>query len=181
MKRIFCLSVAMILLLCSCAGENSSGEKNNSPQQSVSAASEPEENQNSVGMDGTISGDCFDISVVSAKLVDKLETPLGPVSSQREGNKLLFVVFSAKNTTAETENLGSFNAYVDKEATLPTAAVGKIDNAMPFVGAVASGMEMKAYQVWELPEDWEEFQINYFEATGTECKQYFVIHKEDIS
>ncbi len=180
MKRIFCLVMVMMLLLCSCGDGSSSGKESNSPQQSASTISEPEKNQNSVGLDGTISGDCFDISIVSAKWVDELEMPLGPVSSQKKGNKLLFLVFSAKNTTDETENLGSFNAYVDKQATLPTVAVGEIDGAMPFVGAVASGMGMKAYQVWELPEDWEEFQINYFEATGPECKQYFVINREDI-
>lgn len=100
---------------------------------------------------------------------------------QKEGTKLLCLIFSAKNVTEETENVGTFNAYVDKQAVLPTTFLGKIDDAMVFVGAVASGMEMKTYQVWEISENWEEFQLYYFEATGPECPQHFVIYRQDIS
>lgn len=141
---------------------------------------EQPESNGSVGYDGHIKGEYFDISIVNAKWTDSLETPLYTITPEKEGTKLLFLIFSAKNTADETYNLGMFNSYVDKQATLPTAVVGEIDEAMPFVGAVASGMEMKAYWVLEIPENWEELQLNYFESTGSECKQYFVIHREDI-
>lgn len=180
MKRsilIFCCTI--FLSLCSC-GDESGGNRKNDPQMLPDETSSIEENQNIVGFGGTISGDFFDISIEDAKWTDVLETSLYTVAPEKEGNKLLCLIFSAQNTSNETYNLGAFNAYVDKQAVLPTVVSGEIDGAMVFVGAVASGMEMKAYSVWELPENWEEFQLNYFEATGPECQQYFVIHKEDI-
>ena len=140
----------------------------------------PKKNDSAIGFGGTISGKYFDISIIDAKWTDSLEMSLYTVEPEKEGNKLLCLIFSAKNISDETKNLGMFNAYVNSQATLPTVAIGGIDDAMVFVGAVASGMEMKAYQIWELPEDWKEFQLNYFEATGEECKQYFAINPEDI-
>lgn len=128
----------------------------------------------------TMSSKFFDISIVDAKWTNTLETSLGTVEPKENGKKLLCLIFSAKNTVDETKNLGMFSAYVDKQATLQTTVVGGIDNAMVFVGAVASGMEMKAYVVWEIPEGWKELQLNYYEASGQECQQHFVIHPEDI-
>lgn len=182
MKKAMCLilSIAIFLLLCSCE-DGDDANRENSQQPLPSETSDTEETVNSVGLDGTISGDCFDISIVDVKWTDALETSLYTVTPEKDGNKLLCLIFSAKNTTDETYNLGSFNAYVDKQATLPTSVIGGIDDAMIFVGAVASGMEMRAYSVWELPGDWEEFQLNYFESTGPECQQYFILHQDDIA
>lgn len=193
MKKILIILACLILSLSACASENENKSQSPSDQkENQENSAEPEivpegendstqSSSNVVGIDGTISGECFDISIVGAKWTDALETSLYTVTPEKEGNKLLCLIFSAKNTTGETENLGLFNAYINKQATLPITVVGGIDDAMAFVGAVASGMEMRAYCVWELPEGWEELQLNYFEASGPECKQYFVIHPEDIS
>lgn len=165
-------------------GEEKPPEKESAQQPSSAGTGSTEEDQNSVGLDGAIAGDFFSISIVDVKWADALELDGGGTSitatPQNEGAKLLCLIFSAKNMVEETKNLGMFNAYVDKQAVLPTTFLAKFDDAMVFGGAVASGMEMKTYQIWELPEDWEEFQLNYFEATGPECQQYFVIHREDI-
>lgn len=155
--------------------------KESSQQPSLDETEKSDASENSVGFGGTISSDFFDITLENAKLAESIESPLGTIAPQNEASNLLFLVFSAKNKTEETYNLGSLNAYADKQSVLPTSVVGQIDGAMPFVGAVASGMEMKAYFVLELSENWEELQLNYFEATGPECKQYFVIHAEDIN
>lgn len=174
MKKIVSLALAMVMLLCSCGNVDSSSSNKDS------STSQSDNDSRSVGIDGTINGDCFSISIVDAKWTNSLETSIGTVTPEKEDSKLLCLVFSARNTTDETKNLGMFNAYVDKKAALPSVVVGGIDDAIVFVGAVAGGMEMEAYQVWELPEDWKEFQLNYFEATGPECKQYFVIHRDDV-
>ena len=173
MKRIICLILPMVWLLCSC-GNGGSNSINQSDSTSKSL------NDNIVGIDRTISGEYFDISITDVKWTDALETSLGTVTPQNNESKLLCVIFSSINSTDETKNLGMFNAYVDKHSVLSSVVVGGVDDAMVFVGAVAGGMEMEAYSVWELPEDWEEFQLNYFEATGSECKQHFVIYREDI-
>lgn len=181
MKRILCFALAITFLLCSCGGNPSNSAEDKKSSSETSSAENTEKDQdNSVGIDGTITGECFSISIVDVKWIDALEASLYTVTPEKEGSKLLCLFFSAKNITEDTKNLGMFNAYVNSQATLPTALAGSIDEAMPFVGAVASGMEMKTYVVWELPEDWEEFQLNYFEATGPECKQHFVIYPKDI-
>lgn len=195
---VFILLATLVLSFAACGGNESSNNKSSvgdavqndstgkeePPAKDSSDSQEPTSKDKSVGFGGTISGECFDISIVDAKWTDSLDISMGSVSiqntPQKDENKLLCLIFNAKNTTDDTENLGMFNAYVDKQAVLPTSVLGKVDDAMIFVGAVASGMEMKAYQVWELPENWEEFQLNYFEATGPECSQCFIIHREDI-
>ncbi len=133
------------------------------------------------GFRDTLSADYFDLSILDAKWTDSLETEIGIYAPEKDGAKLLCLIFSAKNTADEMKNLGMFNAYVDGKAVLPTVVAGGIDDAMVFVGAVASGMEMDAYSVWELPNDWEEFQIYYLEADGSSGEQHFVIHRSDIS
>ena len=68
MKKAMCLilSIAIFLLLCSCEyGDDANRE--NSQQPLPSETSDTEETVNSVGLDGTISGDCFDISIVDVK------------------------------------------------------------------------------------------------------------------
>lgn len=175
---VFILLVILVLSFTSCSSEG--GEL------AVQDSSDSHRvlSDKAIGFGGTISGECFDISIVDAKWTDSLDISMGGVSiqntPQKDGNKLLCLIFNAKNTTDDTKNLGIFNAYVDKKTVLPTSVLGKVDDAMIFVGAVASEMEMKAFQIWELPENWEEFQLNYFEATGPECSQYFIIHPEDI-
>lgn len=180
-KKILPLILVAVVLLFSACGTTSSGNPSNSLENSVFPSENAEKDDKAVGFSGTISGDCFDISIVNAIWTDTLETSLGAVAPKNKGSKLLCLIFSAKNTADDTKNLGSFNAYINNQATLPTVVAGGIDDAMIFVGAVASGMEMKAYMVWELPENWEEFQLYYFEATGPECPQHFVIYPSDIS
>lgn len=173
------LAATMIFALCSCGG-GTAPVKDVVQQETIGDTSREKEEKDSVGFRGTISNDFFNISISNAMWVDVIESPLESIVPQKEGSKLLFVAFSAQNKTKETYNLGSFNAYVDKQAVLPVSVVGEIYNAMPFVGAVAGETTMTAYCVWELPENWSEFQLNYFDATGPECQQYFLIYKEDV-
>ena len=182
---VFIAALCLSLVACASSGEDQPSQAvENITTGSASTPEIAEKDDTVVGFKGTISGEHFDISILDAKWTDALELNAGGVSMtatpQKEEAKLLCLIFSAKNATDETENMGTFNAYVDKQAVLPTTFLGKVDDATVFTGAVAGGMEMKAYQVWELPESWEEFQLNYFEATGSECAQHFVIHPEDI-
>lgn len=144
--------------------------------------------EKSVGLNGTVKGDHFDLSIVDVKCTDALENLIGTITTtvtpEGKDKTLLCVTFSAKNTTDSTQNVANagFNAYADGKKVLPKAVSGKIDDAMPFVGAVSSGMEMVGYSVWELPKDWQEFKTSYIDAgTGVESKQHFVIHREDIN
>lgn len=139
-------------------------------------------NGKSVGINGTISNDYFDISIVSAKWTDTLETSTIPVTPTIEGHKLLCLTFSATNKTDSTKNVfPNFDAYVDGRNARQSVALGRVDDEMAFAGAVAFGMTHIGYVIWELPENWSEFQTSYIDARlGGESAQHFVIHPEDI-
>lgn len=174
--------------------ENSSVSETNSSQSKDSGGKQGEEvsspvdgeqtagDETSIGLDGTLHAEDFDISIKDIKWTDALETSIGTFTPDEEGKKLLCIIFSAKNTTDTTQNVANanFNAYIDGKKVLPKVVTGYIDEAMVLVGAVSSGMEMVGYSVWELPENWEEFQTSYLSGLGVESKQHFVIHKDDI-
>lgn len=140
------------------------------------------DDETNIGLDGTLHAEDFDISIKDIKWTDALETSVGTFTPDEEGKKLLCIIFSAKNTTDTTQNVANanFNAYIDGKKILPKVVTGYIDEAVVLVGAVSSGMEMVGYSVWELPENWEEFQTSYISGLGIESKQHFVFHREDI-
>lgn len=182
MKRIFLCALVLLIVLCACGCDEASLQSSVAASPSSGEQQEAVDNQ-SVGLDGTVVGDCFDLSIVDVKWTDALQTSIATVTPQKEGTKLLCIIFSAKNTTDSTQNVANacFNAYVDGAKVLPNVVLGNIDDAMVLVGAVSPEMEMIGYSVWELPEDWQEFQASYIDAgTGVESKQHFVIHREDI-
>ena len=147
---------------------------------------EPSEkiDENSVGIDGTLNADRFDLSIVDIKWTTALETSLGTIEPEDSGKGLLCVIFSAKNTTENVQNVANigFNAYADGRKVLPKVVVGTVDDAVVFVGAVSPGMEIVGHVVWELPDDWEEFQTSYIDlGSARDSKQHFTIHREDIN
>ena len=166
---------------------NSSQSKDNEGKQGEEVSSsvngeQTADDETSIGIDGTLHAEDFDFSIKDIKWTDALETSIGTITPDEEGKKLLCIIFSAKNTTDTTQNVANigFNSYVDGKKVLYKVVTGYIDEAMVLVGAVSSGMEMVGYSVWELPENWEEFQTSYISGLGIESKQHFVIHKDDI-
>lgn len=150
------------------------------PPQSTATQTSPVD-ENSVGLDGVVSADCFDISIVDVKWTTALETSLGTIEPDDASNGLLCIIFSAKNTTDSVQNVASigFNAYTDGKKVIPKVVVGSIDDAVVFVGAVSPGMEIVGHVVWELPSDWEEFQTSYIDSgTARDSKQHFTISRD---
>ena len=137
--------------------------------------------ENSVGLDGVVNADCFDLSIVDVKWTTALETSLGTINPDDSSKGLLCIIFSAKNTTESVQNVAGigFNAYVDGTKVIPKTVVGSIDDAVVFVGAVSPGMEIVGHVVWELPSDWTEFQTSYIDAgTARDSKQHFIINRD---
>lgn len=159
-------------------------EQSGNPEQSEQAIPNASEDPKAVGIDGTVDADCFDISIVDIKWTAELETSLGTITPDDPNNGLLCIIFSAKNTTDDIQNVASvgFNSYVDGTKTIPKVVVGSIDNAIVFVGAVSPSMEIIGHVVWELPNNWEEFQTSYIDSgTAIDSEQYFMIQKSDIT
>lgn len=160
-----------------------SNDGSNNPTQSTPTQTNLVD-ENSVGLDGVVSADCFDLSIVDVKWTTALETSLGTITPDDASKGLLCIIFSAKNTTDSVQNVASigFNAYADGEKVIPKAVVGSIDDAVVFVGAVSPGMEIVGHVVWELSADWDEFQTSYIDAgTARDSKQHFIFSKSDIT
>lgn len=176
MKKILSIILSFIFMfsLVACSTEDSSDQakvkNDSSTTDSVKTSKD------------TISGENFDISVINIKSSNKFTNSIGVDYTAKDGNVLLFVVFSAKNKTNETKNIGpSFVASCDNKTVTPVSAVGDIDGFMPFVGAVASKSSFEAYQIWELPKDWQNFKFSYLDAqTGSESET-MQINCSDIS
>lgn len=161
--------------------QDSTSVQNEQKQPTISE--EPKVDSNIVGFDGTLSADCFDISIVDAKWTTELSTSLGSIKPEDPQKGLLCVIFSVKNTTDSVKNVANsgFNAYVDGTKVIPKVVLGKIDDAIVFVGAVSPGMEIIGHTVWELPLDWNEFQTSYIDSsTAKDSKQYFKFAKNDL-
>lgn len=176
--------VVAIIAAVSLAFGGRSGRPSNAgsdiPPQSTATQTSPVD-ENSVGLDGVVSADCFDLSIVDVKWTTALETSLGTIEPDDASNGLLCIIFSAKNTTDSVQNVASigFNAYADGKKVIPKVVVGSIDDAVVFVGAVSPGMEIVGHVVWELPSDWEEFQTSYIDSgTARDSKQHFTISRD---
>lgn len=163
------------------------GEK---PTQPAETSQPPQETSkpdiNVVGIDGTLNTQKFNLSISKIEVVEAITADMGidVETTAGEGKVLLHVTFVAKNITDETENIMhmGFNAYIDGQKVVPLASIaGKVDEIMPLFGAVSAGKEMEGYVVWEVPEDWQEFQTSYIEAsTGFDSEQHFVIYRDDV-
>ena len=152
-------------------------------QKQPSTPEEPEADSNIVEIDGTLSADCFDLSILDVKWTTALETSLGTIEPDDASNGLLCIIFSAINTTDNVQNVASigFNAYADGKKVIPKVVVGSIDDAVAFVGAVSPGLEIVGHVVWELPLDWNEFQTSYIDSgTAKDSKQHFRFAKNEL-
>lgn len=140
--------------------------------------------EGSIGANEILSTDSFDISIVDMKWTNALETSLGTIEPDSTDKGLLCIIFSARNKTDDEQNVAgiSLNSYVDGTKVLPKVVAGSIDDAIVFVGAVSPGMEIVGHVVWELPNDWAEFQASYIDdATLRNSEQHFTIYKNDIA
>lgn len=136
-----------------------------------------------IGIEDTLTAENFEFSILSVTAADTLTNALGVEYAAEEGNDLLFIVFNAKNTSDDTQNVmnTNFNGAVDGVKVIPQSAVGEINGYMPLVGAVSSGTEMSGYAVWEVPSDWSKLEFSYIDAlTGSESDS-FTIYADDLT
>lgn len=170
----FLLTLFMVLSLCACGSSTSGSQVDN-----------PDENTDTrLSISDTLSSEHFDFSIISVSASSSAKSEVGTVYEAADGNQIVTVIFSAKNTSDDTQNVmnTNFNSYVDGSKVTVIGAVGKVDGYMPLIGAVSAGKAFEGYALWELPENWNELEFSYIDAlTGSESDNSFVIHSTDIS
>lgn len=176
MKRnlTFLFALLIVLSLCACGSSVSSSQDDSSEQNSDTRLS----------VSDTLSSEHFDFSIISVSASSSVKSEVGTVYEAADGNQIVTVIFSAKNTSDDTQNVMSpnFNSYVDGTKVTVIGAAGKVDGYMPLIGAVSAGKTFEGYALWELPENWTELEFSYIDAlTGSESDNAFVIRSTDIS
>lgn len=170
----FLLTLFMVLSLCAC-GSSTSGLQVDNPDENTDTR---------LSISDTLSSEHFDFSIISVSASSSVKSEVGTVYEAADGNQILTVIFSAKNTSDDTQNVmnTNFNSYVDGSKITVIGAVGKVDVYMPLIGAVSAGKTFEGYALWELPENWNELEFSYIDAlTGSESDNSLVIHSMDIS
>lgn len=172
-RRIIILAMSLICMVFMSAC-NSSG--------SVDSSTDAPDNKLTVS--DTLSAEHFDFSILSVTQSASVKSELGAEYTAAEGNVMVTVVFDAKNTSSETQNVANvnFNSYVDGEKVMISSVVGKVNGYMPLLGAVSSEKSFDGYAIWELPKDWKELEFSYIDSlTGSESENVFVISPSDAT
>ena len=130
-----------------------------------------------------VSGEKWSIALLYAKEYDSIDSEYYS-DKPSEGNKYLVLFFDVKNISSENDyfNYLYFEGYVDDYSTNVSLIMGKPDGMSAIGGNLDAGKMSKGYIVYEVPSDWQNFEISYKDGVWTTHKAAtFVVNKEDIS
>lgn len=116
-----------------------------------------------ISIPGTLVAENFTFTIVSAELSPSITLNSGAdfTVDADEGKQFLILCVDATNTSNEIRNLGPFSTYLDNTTILPKNVLGKYGDRVLMVGAVHPGKTMNTYAMYQVPMDWEFFEISY--------------------
>lgn len=119
-----------------------------------------------ISIPGTLVAENFTFTIVSAELSPSvtLDSGVDITIDADEGKQFLVLCVDATNTSDEIRNLGPFTTYLDNTTILPKNVLGKYGDRMLMVGAVHPGKTMAVYAMYQVPMDWEFFEISYIDT-----------------
>lgn len=127
---------------------------------SAESAKETEVSQDILEAEGSI----YDLKVKSAEIIEKADD-YGTEVEPDNGYQFLVVRFEAKNISDEDNYLNRYNflGYADdfEAKQLDYHSEGEHDGIM--TGDVVAGKGMRGYLIFEVPDDWEVFEVMYEE------------------
>ena len=153
MRKTVSLLIVMLILLSALAGcENPTSS---APTEAVT-----------ISIPGTLVAENFSFTIVSAELSASvtLNSGVNINVDAEEGKQFLILCVDATNTSNDIRNLGSFTSYVDNTTILPHNVLGKYKDRMLMSGAVHPGKTMTAYVMYQVPMEWEFFEISYVDT-----------------
>ncbi|MDE6016467.1 MAG: DUF4352 domain-containing protein [Acetatifactor sp.] len=189
------LLVAMLLNLAACVTvkdsdsqktikdiESSASDQSESLPNSES--SEPDSNLPEYAKVGQIvSGDKWSIALLYAKEYDSIDSEYYSAKPS-DGNKYLVLFFDVKNISSENDYFNSlyFEGYADDYSVNSKIIMVNPDGMSGIGGDIDAGKMSKGTMVYEVPSDWNEFEISYRDGLWTTHKAAtFVVNKEDIA
>lgn len=119
-----------------------------------------------ISIPGTLVAENFSFTIVSAELSDSvtLNSGININIDAEEEKQFLILCVDATNTSDDIRNLGPFTSYVDDTTVLPHNVLGKYGDRILMSGAVHPGKTMNAYVMYQVPMDWEFFEISYIDT-----------------
>lgn len=173
MRRWFVFLLALIMAVC-CAGCFEEA-----PTESVS--DQPQDVAFSIP--GTLVADNFDLTIVSAEVCDSvvLNSGIDFTLTPDEGKQFLVLCIDAKNTSDSIMNLGSLMTYVDNITILPHNGLAKLGDRVLFVGGVHPGKTICTYILYQVPTNWEKFELAYVDGLTCAATKTITIFKSDIA
>lgn len=171
MKKFFCFVMALLTIF-SCAGCGETIVDDTKPATEAAHISIP----------GKLVADNFSFDIVSVTMSNSitLNAGLDMNVDAEEGKMLLVLCVDATNTTDEIRNLGYFTTYVDSCTILPKTMLAKYGDRMNMTGAVHPGKTMQAYAIYEVPEDWSEFEFCYMDTLTGSTSSSAIFNRSDI-
>lgn len=153
MRKILAFVIVVLVLFYSLAGcEDLLSESSTAPTEPTV-----------ISIPGTLVAENFTFKIVSAELFSSVTLNAGIDFNidAEEGKQILILCIDATNTSSSARNLGAFNTYVDDTVVLPHNVLGKYGDRILMGGGVDPGKTMKAYVMYQVPMDWEFFELSY--------------------
>lgn len=136
-----------------------------------------------ISIPGTLIAENFTFTIISAELSDSvtLDSGVNITVDADEGKQFLILCVDATNTSNDIRNLGPFTAYVDDTTVLPHNILGKYGDRMLMSGAVHPGKTMNAYVMYQVPMDWEFFEISYVDTLTCHVSGSVKFSRSDVT
>lgn len=130
-----------------------------------------------------VSGDKWSIALLYAKEYDFIDSEYYS-DKPADGNKYLVLFFDVKNISSDNDYFNSmyFEGYADDYSISNTIIMGNPDGMSGVGGDIDAGKMSRGTLIYEVPADWNNFEISYKDGLWTTHKAAtFIISKEDIS
>ena len=135
-----------------------------------------------ISIPGTLVAENFSFTIVSAELSNSvtLNSGVDITIDADEGKQFLILCVDATNTSNDVRNIGPFTTYVDGTTVLPHNVLGKYGDRVLMVGAVHPEKTMQTYAMYQVPTDWEFFEISYIDTLTGKVSGIVKFSRSDV-
>lgn len=136
-----------------------------------------------ISIPGTLVADNFTFNIISAELLDSITLNVSTdiEFKAEEGKQILVLCVDATNTSSDIRNVSFFTAYVDDTTVLPYTVLGKYNDRIMMNGAVNPGKTMAAYVMYQVPTEWDSFEICYIDTLTAKSSSSVKFFKSDVT
>lgn len=145
---------------------------------------QPKEEVKMATVGQNVSSEKWKISLLSAKLYDKIEAKYH-TDEPESGNKFLVLFFEVENISNEDDRFINwhFESYIDGYSSEQASILNDPDGVGDLHGDVASGKKLKGQICYEVPEGWQEVEVHYKEDSWSSnpVKLKFVVTPDKVA